>query len=92
MKKNPVVIAVSAVSGGGKTTTINELSKRLSSSRVIYFDDYEFEMCSSCSDFNAWNIEELIDDIKELVFNKYAAIYCNLKLVYQKICIKVILF
>ncbi|MGL5330451.1 MAG: hypothetical protein ACRDD7_14365 [Peptostreptococcaceae bacterium] len=67
MKKNPIVISVSAVSGGGKTTTINELSKRLTSSRIIYFDDYEFEMCSSCSDFNAWNIENLVADIKELL-------------------------
>lgn len=31
MKKSPVVIAISAVSGGGKTTTINELSKKLTS-------------------------------------------------------------
>lgn len=67
MKKNPIVIAVSAVSGGGKTTTINELSKRLTSSRIIYFDDYGFEISPTCSDFNAWNIEKLVEDIKELL-------------------------
>lgn len=75
MKKKPIVIAVSAVSGGGKTTTINELRKRLPSSRVIYFDDYEFDECpkdffewvQNGSDFNDWNIEILVNDIKELL-------------------------
>lgn len=52
MKKSPVVIAISAVSGGGKTTTINELSKKLPSSRTIYFDDYEFKECPT--DFFEW--------------------------------------
>lgn len=45
MKKKPIVIEVSAASGGGKTTTINELNKKLPLSRAIYFDDYEFKEC-----------------------------------------------
>lgn len=76
MKKSPVVIAISAVSGGGKTTTINELSKKLPSSRTIYFDDYEFKECptdffewiQNGSDFNDWNIEVLVNDIRDLLY------------------------
>lgn len=75
MKKKPIVIAVSAVSGGGKTTAINELNKKLPSSRAIYFDDYEFEECpkdffewvQNGSDFNDWNIDILVNDIRELL-------------------------
>lgn len=75
MEKKTIVIAISAVSGGGKTTTIRELSKRLPLSKAIYFDDYEFEespkdffeWVKSGSDFNAWNIEALVNDIKILI-------------------------
>ena len=41
--KRPIVIAVAAVSGGGKTTVVNELKRKLNLSQVIYFDDYDFE-------------------------------------------------
>lgn len=36
------VISIASVSGGGKTTIINELGKKLDNSAVIYFDDYSF--------------------------------------------------
>jgi len=73
--KKPIVIAISAVSGGGKTSVINELKKRLPLSKAIYFDDYDFEECpedffqwvQSGADYNAWNIEILADDIKQLL-------------------------
>ena len=73
--KRPIVIAVAAVSGGGKTTVVNELKRKLNLSQVIYFDDYDFEECpedffqwvQSGADYNAWNIEILADNIKRLL-------------------------
>lgn len=73
--KKPIVIAIAAVSGGGKTTVINELKIRLPLSKAIYFDDYDFEECpgdfwqwvQSGADYNAWNIEILANDIESLL-------------------------
>ena len=37
------VIAIAAVTAGGKTTTVNEIKKQLSNVQNLYFDDYVFE-------------------------------------------------
>lgn len=73
--EKPIVIAIAAVSGGGKTTVTNELKNRLPLSMIIYFDDYDFEegpedyfqWVQSGADYNAWNIETLANDIKPLL-------------------------
>lgn len=73
--RKPIVIAIAAVSGGGKTTAVNELKKILPLSKAIYFDDYDFEespddffqWVQSGADYNAWNIETLANDIKQLL-------------------------
>lgn len=38
-----VIIAVAGVTAGGKTTTINELKKKIKSAKSLHFDDYDFE-------------------------------------------------
>lgn len=73
--KKPIVIAIAAVSGGGKTTIINELKNRLPLSKAIYFDDYDFEEApedffewvQNGADYNAWNLKTLLKDVKELL-------------------------
>ena len=73
--KKPLIIAVSAVSGGGKTTVIKELNKQLPLSKAIYFDDYDFKECPQDffewvqrgSDYNEWNLRPLVNDIKPLL-------------------------
>lgn len=73
--KETKVIAISAVSGGGKTTVVDELSRRLRSSAKIYFDDYDFEECpqnffqwvKDGADYNEWNLESLARDIEKII-------------------------
>jgi uridine kinase len=73
--KKPIVIAIAAVSGGGKTTVTNELKNRLPLSMAIYFDDYDFEegpadyfqWVQDGADYNAWNIGILANDIELLL-------------------------
>ncbi|MFE5317847.1 hypothetical protein ACFQ88_03955 [Paenibacillus sp. NPDC056579] len=70
--KQPKVIAIAAVSGGGKTTTVKELLNRLPNSKALYFDDYDFDgvpddVCDwveQGSDYNAWNLQPLIEDVE----------------------------
>jgi len=90
--KKTIVIAIAAVSGGGKTTVINELKKRLPLTEAIYFDDYDFEGCpedffqwvQSGADYNAWNIEMLANDIeKSLAQNNFNYILLDYPFAYK---------
>ncbi len=40
--RKPIVVAVAAVTAGGKTTTVHALAERLPGARALYFDDYSF--------------------------------------------------
>ncbi|ASA21879.1 hypothetical protein [Paenibacillus donghaensis] len=71
----PQVIAIAAVSGGGKTTVVNALRDKLNDTKVLYFDDYEFEdapqdICQwveDGADYNLWNLGPLIRDLQSLL-------------------------
>lgn len=77
--KNKIkVIAINAVSGGGKTTTTNELLKKLPNSKALYFDDRDYDVVSGIddlckweledgADYSLWNLEALVDDINLLM-------------------------
>ncbi|MDR7857899.1 hypothetical protein [Tissierella sp.] len=86
------VISIAAVSGGGKTTVINELKRRLSLSKAIYFDDYDFEECpndffewvQNGADYNAWSLEKLALDIESLITqNNYDYILLDYPFAYK---------
>jgi uridine kinase len=73
-RNSPFVIAISGVSGGGKTTITTLLKEKLNSSKALYFDDYSFdgpedirEWVESGSDYNAWDLSPLIMDIETLM-------------------------
>jgi len=65
------VIAIAAVTAGGKTTTVNEIKKQLSNVQTLHFDDYVFEgevdnfyqWVLDGADYNIWNVEPLVKDI-----------------------------
>jgi Uridine kinase len=72
------VIAINSISGGGKTTTTNELLKRIPNSKALYFDDRDyasvsgiFDLCKweleDGADHSLWNLQALVDDITSLM-------------------------
>ncbi|UOQ44880.1 hypothetical protein MUN89_02695 [Halobacillus salinarum] len=73
-RKSPMVIAIAAVSGGGKTTIASCLKGKLPNSKTIYFDDYDFDgpkdiikwIDNGCNP-DDWDLSPLIRDIKQLL-------------------------
>lgn len=77
MNQKPKVISIAAVSGGGKTTITEQLINKLSNSKALYFDDYEFDECPGdiCkwvdegANYNEWVLTPLITDVHFLLNN-----------------------
>ena len=69
---SPFVIAIAGVSGGGKTAVTNQLRLKLNQSKVLYFDDYNFEGPDDLIQwvengyYEKWDLEPLLIDFKEL--------------------------
>ncbi len=68
------VIAIAAVTAGGKTTIVNEIKKKLPDVETLHFDDYTFEgevenfyeWTLNGADYNVWNLKPLEDDILKI--------------------------
>ncbi len=87
------VIAIAAVTAGGKTTTVNEIERQLSNVQSLHFDDYSFEgevdnfyqWVLDGADYNVWNLEPLEKDILKVknsgtcdyLILDYPFAYCN---------------
>lgn len=87
------VIAIAAVTAGGKTTTVNELKRRLEKVQTLHFDDYTFDgevddfyqWVLDGADYNVWNLEPLERDIRKIkddgncdyLILDYPFAYCN---------------
>ncbi|WP_454190926.1 hypothetical protein [Paenibacillus sp. Marseille-Q7038] len=74
MNTVPKIIAIEAVSGGGKTSVTSRLKQELNHSRAIYFDDYDLEgpedviaWVERGADCNEWNLEPIINDVNNLL-------------------------
>lgn len=77
--KKPYVIAIAAVSGGGKTATTKLLNEKLCHSKALYFDDYDFEGPESIcewvekgADSNLWDLTPLVTDLQLLVSDQHS--------------------
>ncbi|MNO67007.1 hypothetical protein D3C76_578080 [compost metagenome] len=70
----PVVIAVAAVSGGGKTTITKRLQQKLNRAEALFFDDYRCippdDICDWVergADYNEWDLSPIIHDLQGLL-------------------------
>lgn len=90
------IIAIAAVTAGGKTTIVNEIKKQLPNTRSLHFDDYSFEgevddfytWTKQGADYNVWNLSPLKKDILaikeksdcEYLLLDYPFAYCHKEL------------
>jgi len=68
-----MVISISAVSGGGKTTITELLNKTLQRSKALFFDDYNFDgptdivkWINRGANPNEWDLTPFIEDLQAL--------------------------
>ncbi|TYS16676.1 AAA family ATPase [Rossellomorea vietnamensis] len=74
MSRKTKVIAVSGVSGSGKTTVTKCLGDRLRNSESLFFDDYIWKdspedlvkWVKEGADYGLWNLEPLVKDVMTL--------------------------
>ena len=73
-KKLPLVVAIAGVSGGGKTTIVKHLNEKLQNSKILFFDDYNFDGPDDIIDwvdkganYDEWNLAPLIKDLEALL-------------------------
>ena len=72
----PFIVAINAISGGGKTTITRKLQEYLSNAKALYFDDRDYDSDSGIDDVRKWseagadvnvfNLTRLVDDIERL--------------------------
>lgn len=68
------IIAIAAVTAGGKTTIVNEIESKIPRVKAIHFDDYSFEgevddfynWTLQGADYNVWNLSPLVKDILDI--------------------------
>ncbi|MGD7023789.1 hypothetical protein ACQCVK_14405 [Rossellomorea vietnamensis] len=74
MSRETKVIAVSGVSGSGKTTVTKCLGERLRNSESLFFDDYIWKdapedlvkWVKDGADYDLWNLDTLVKDVMTL--------------------------
>ncbi|RDW20258.1 hypothetical protein CWR48_06045 [Oceanobacillus arenosus] len=89
-KKPPIVISIAGVSGGGKTTIAKSLNEKLHNSKILYFDDYDFEgpddiieWVDNGANYDQWNLEPLITDLEVLLAEPLDHIVLDLPFAYK---------
>ena len=77
MQNKPYIIAVNAISGGGKTTIVRSLGNQLPNAKALYFDDRNYDLDSGIDDICKWveegadanrfDLDRLVHDIEALI-------------------------
>ena len=68
------IIAIAAVTAGGKTTIVNEIKQQIKNVKSLHFDDYSFKgevddfyaWVMQGANYNVWDLSPLIKDICEI--------------------------
>lgn len=91
------VIAIGAVTAGGKTTAVNAIKDRLPKTASLHFDDYSFEgevedfneWVSKGADYNVWDLSPLIADVEKIINSgKYDYLLLDYPFAYQNKMLK----
>lgn len=91
------IIAIGAVTAGGKTTVIKSLINRMPNATSLHFDDYSFEgevddfhqWVLDGADYNVWNLEPFKNDIDKIIeSNQYDYLFLDYPFAYKNEMIK----
>ena len=91
------IIAIGAITAGGKTTVIKSLIDRMPNAISLHFDDYSFEgevddfhqWVVDGADYNVWNLEPLKKDIDQIIeSNQYDYLFLDYPFAYKNELIK----
>ena len=91
------IIAIGAVTAGGKTTVVNAVKERLPGTASLHFDDYSFEgevedfsrWLSEGADVHVWDLSPLKADIDRLIKSgKYDRLLLDYPFAYEHRMIK----
>lgn len=69
------IIAIGAVTAGGKTTLVNAIKDKLTRTASLHFDDYSFDgevndfykWVSDGANYNVWDLSPLKADIEKII-------------------------
>ena len=91
------IIAIGAVTSGGKTTLVNAIKDKLTRTASLHFDDYSFDgevndfykWVSDGANYNVWDLSPLKADIEKIInSDRYDYLLLDYPFAYQNKMIK----
>ena len=91
------IIAIGAVTAGGKTTLVNAIKDKLTRTASLHFDDYSFDgevndfykWVSDGANYNVWDLSPLKADIEKIINSyRYDYLLLDYPFAYQNKMIK----
>ena len=91
------IIAIGAVTAGGKTTLVNAIKDKLTRTASLHFDDYSFDgevndfykWLSDGANYNVWDLSPLKADIEKIInSDRYDYLLLDYPFAYQNKMIK----
>jgi uridine kinase len=89
-EKQPFVISIAAVSGGGKTTIATHLNEKLHNSKALFFDDYDFkgpddilDWVDNGANYDDWDLTPFLRDLEMLLAEQLNYIVLDFPFAYK---------